>query len=91
MLTDRWSYLKRSRNTLVADEVVVIACLTLLVLYLGHLLSHEGRGEVGEEEQFVVCYLCELLHELYEVIVLDVDSTTIAHHYESGVELSDLV
>lgn len=62
LLTHRWSYLERSRDTLVPDEVVVLARLALLILYLRHLFAHEGRGEVGEEQQLVVRYLGELLH-----------------------------
>lgn len=55
------------------------------------LFIEECGGEVGEEKYFIIGNLGEFLHELYKMMVFDVDSATVAHHYESGVELPDLV
>jgi hypothetical protein len=58
---------------------------------LDHFGINEGRGEVGEEKDFIVSNFSELLHELDEMVVFNVQSPAVADHYQSWIELSDLI
>lgn len=54
----------------------------LLILEGLAILEHITFGEVGEQHDFVVAQLGQLLHHLREVPVLDAQLATVAYHHQ---------